>query len=123
MVLFDGDKLAADEALARRSFWRKLRRTLGRIPFTEDLLAAYYCATDKSTPTYVKAVLLGAIAYFIVPTDLIPDFIASLGYTDDATVLYAAITAVSRHLKPEHRDKARAVLDTESTRQAAPPKS
>lgn len=113
IAIVEAEKLASDETLVRRSFWRKLRRTLGRIPFTEELLAAYYCATDRNTPTLVKAVLLGAIAYFIIPTDLVPDFIASLGYTDDATVLYAAITAVHRHIKPEHREKARSMLGTE----------
>ena len=123
MAIFDADRLASDEAPMRRSFWRKLRRTLGRIPFTEDLLAAYYCATDRGTPSYVKAVLVGAIAYFIVPTDMIPDFIATLGYTDDAAVLYAAISVVSRHMKPEHRAKARALLDVESPGPAAPGES
>ncbi len=114
LVLFDVDGLESDETPARRGFWRKVRRTLGRIPFTEELIAAYFCATDRRTPAYVKAVLMAAIAYFIVPTDLIPDFIATLGYSDDATVLYAAIATVRRHLKPEHREKARAVLDQKS---------
>lgn len=110
IAVYDRDKLASDEALVRRSFWHKVRRTLGRIPFTEEVLAAFYCATDSRTPAYVKAVLMAAIGYFVVPTDLIPDFIASLGYTDDATVLYAAISTVSRHIKPEHHAKAQAYL-------------
>ena len=102
---------ARDARRVGRGFWPKLRRTVGRIPFTDDLLAAYYCATDRTTPGYVKAVLLAALAYFVVPTDLIPDFIAAFGYADDATVLAGAIAAVRRHITPAHRDRAAAYLE------------
>ncbi len=108
----DPDKLPDDEALVADSFWDKLRETLGRVPFVEDALAAYYCATDRGTPLYVKAVLMGALAYFIVPSDVIPDIIAGLGYTDDAAVLAAVIAAVRSNLRPEHFASARAFLKT-----------
>ena len=114
LVRFDADKLVADEALVEERFWDKLRKTLGRVPFVEDALAAYYCATDGKTPLYVKAVLMGALAYFIVPSDVIPDFIVGLGYTDDASVLVAAIAAVRGSLKPEHFAAARAFLKKEN---------
>jgi uncharacterized membrane protein YkvA (DUF1232 family) len=83
---------------------------LADLPFAEDLLAAYYCAFDRQTPLHVKAVLLGAIAYFILPTDLIPDYIPVIGYVDDAAVLAGAIKLVSSHITPEHREAARRVL-------------
>ncbi len=111
---FDADKLRADEALVEERFWDKVRKTLGRVPFVEDALAAYYCATDDKTPLYVKAVLMGALAYFIVPSDVIPDFIVGLGYTDDASVLVAAIAAVRGSLKPGHFAAARAFLKKEN---------
>ena len=110
---FDLDKLRADEELVEASFWDKLRATLGRVPFIEDALAAYYCAIDRATPLYVKAVLMGALAYFIVPSDVIPDFIVGIGYTDDASVLAAAIAAMSANLKTEHFAAARAFLKKE----------
>ncbi|MHA1599436.1 MAG: YkvA family protein, partial [Alphaproteobacteria bacterium] len=91
-------------------FWRKVRRLVGRVPFLEDAGAAYYCATDSNTPVRVKTVLIAALAYFVVPTDLIPDFIATLGFSDDAVVLFAAIQAVAPHIKDGHRAKARAAL-------------
>lgn len=99
-----------NETYVRRRFWLKLRRFIGRIPFTEELVASYYCALDPATPVRVKAVLLAALAYFVLPTDLIPDFIAGLGFTDDATVLATAIGIVGGHLKERHRAKARATL-------------
>ena len=94
-----------------RRFWRKVRRVVARVPFVEDLLAAYFCALDRNTPAYVRGVLLGAIAYFVLPADLVPDMLAGLGFTDDASVIAAAIAAVGRHLEPRHRDQARAKLD------------
>lgn len=114
----DPEKLAADEAKVREGFWPKLRRHAAKLPFVEDLLAAYYCAMDAGTPTYVRGILLGALAYFILPVDVIPDLIAGLGYTDDASVIAAALAAVRGHFKPEHRDKARRAL---SDGLAAPP--
>ncbi len=110
---YDSDKLVADEKLVRERFWDKLRKTLGRIPFIEDAVAAYYCAMDHKTPLYVRAVLMGALAYFIVPSDVIPDFIAGLGFTDDAAVMAAAIGAVRSALTPAHFEKARAFLKKE----------
>ena len=110
---FDALKLADDEGMVEEGIWRKVRETFGKIPFTEDAVAAYYCAVDRATPLSVKAILMGALAYFIMPADVIPDFIAGLGYTDDAAVLFAAIKAIRDHLHPEHRDKARKFLEKE----------
>jgi uncharacterized membrane protein YkvA (DUF1232 family) len=95
----------------RHRFWRKLRRVVADIPFAEDLVSAYYCALDRDTPGYVRAVLLGAVAYFVLPTDMIPDFLAGLGFTDDASVIAAAIAAVGRNIEPRHRARARAALE------------
>ena len=92
-------------------FWKKVVRAVSRISFAEDLVAAFYCALDRRTPGYVRATLLGAIAYFILPADAVPDILAGLGFTDDATVLAAAIAAIGRHLKDEHREAARRRLD------------
>ena len=94
-----------------RRFWAKLRRVVARIPFAEDLLAGYYCALDRDTPARVRAVLLGAIAYFVLPADAVPDFFVGLGFTDDAAVLAAALAAIGRHLQPRHREQARESLE------------
>ena len=97
----------------RRRFWSTFRKAARQIPFAEDLVAAYYCALDPATPGSVRATLLGALAYFIMPFDIIPDFIAGLGFTDDATVLLAAIGMVRAHITPVHREAARRVLAEE----------
>ena len=97
-------------------FWSTFRKAARQIPFAEDLVAAYYCAIDPATPGSVRATLLGALAYFILPFDIIPDFIAGLGFTDDATVLLAAIGMVRAHIAPVHREAARRVLAEEAGR-------
>jgi len=104
------DRLAQDRESVRKRFWIKLKQVAARLPFTEDLLAAYYCAFDKQTPRHVQVALLGAIAYFILPFDFIPDMMPVLGYTDDAAVLATAIRLVATHITEDHREAARAAL-------------
>lgn len=97
------------EAMAG-AFWRKIRRYVRAVPFAEEAVAAWYAARDPSTPAHVRAVLVGALAYFVVPVDMVPDFLAGLGFTDDAAVLMAALQTVRGHIRPAHRDQARAAL-------------
>ncbi len=104
------DRLAQDRDSVRRRFWSKLKRVVGKLPFAEDLVAAYYCAFDKETPRHVQAALLGAIAYFILPFDFVPDMLPVLGFTDDAAVLATAIRLVASHITKDHRQAARAAL-------------
>src|SRR6516165_2454329 len=99
------------EERVQREFWTKVKRLAARLPFAEDLLAAYYCAFDRATPLQVKAALMFALAYFVLPFDFIPDFLPLLGFTDDAAILLTAIRMVGAHMRPEHRLAARAALD------------
>jgi uncharacterized membrane protein YkvA (DUF1232 family) len=105
------DELAKDPQRVRKSFWRKLRGAATKLPFAEDLLAAYYCAFDRHTPRHVQITLIGALAYFVLPFDFIPDMLPVLGFTDDAAVLAATIKSVVSHLTPDHRKAARAALE------------
>lgn len=86
------------------------RRAARALPFAEDVLAAYHCVRDPSTSRRVKLILLGAIAYFVMPMDGIPDILPVLGFTDDAAVIAAALTAVRGAIRPEHRTRARETL-------------
>ncbi|NPV24142.1 YkvA family protein [Bradyrhizobium aeschynomenes] len=104
------DRLARDRDSVRRRFWIKFKQVVARIPFAADLLAAYYCAFDKETPRHVQVALLGALAYFILPFDFLPDVMPVLGFTDDAAVLATAIRMVASHITPDHRAAARAAL-------------
>jgi uncharacterized membrane protein YkvA (DUF1232 family) len=105
-------RLAADEAELRRRFWTKLKSVAAGLPFAEDLVAAHYCAFDRQTPLHVKAALIGALAYFVLPCDFIPDVLPVIGYTDDAAMLAAAIRLVAAHITPDHREAARRKLES-----------
>lgn len=88
----------------------KVLKVAGRIPFADDLAAAYYCAIDPATPIKAKGVLFAALAYFVVPTDMVPDIVAGLGFTDDATVLATALGIVGTQIREPHRRAARRLL-------------
>ena len=100
-----------DEARLRRDFWAKLKRVVRQIPFAEDLLAAYYCAVDPATPKRVKLILVGALTYFILPADAVPDILPFIGFADDAAMLAAAIAQVAGAINDSHRDRAREALE------------
>ncbi len=94
----------------KRKLIPKLLSVAGRIPFGDDLAAAYYCALDANTPRKVKLVLFAALGYFVLPVDAIPDMLVGLGFTDDATVLATALGVVGAHIQEPHRRAARRLL-------------
>ncbi|GAB5375624.1 MAG: YkvA family protein [Acuticoccus sp.] len=104
------EETARNEKRVRQKFWHTLKRAARQIPFTHDLVAAYYCALDPAVPFRVRATLLGALAYFIAPIDVVPDLLLGVGFTDDAAVLMAAITMVASHISPHHRERAEKAL-------------
>ena len=103
--------LTGKEAEVKERFFPKLTRVLAHVPFADELVAAYYCAFDKTTPMRAKGILIGALAYFILPVDVVPDFILGLGFTDDMAVLLAAFNVVRTHVNQSHRDRARDTLE------------
>lgn len=94
------------------AFWAKLRRyarAAGQ-QVTESALQLYYALMDSDTPRWAKAVIGGTLVYFVVPVDLIPDFIPG-GYADDLGALISALAAVVKSIKPEHSTRARLKAD------------
>lgn len=98
------------EAEVRSKFWRTLKRAARQVPFMEEVVAGYYTALDRGTPLKARGTLLAALAYFVMPADLIPDFVVGFGFTDDVAVLTAALAAIRGHIKPAHREAAREAL-------------
>jgi uncharacterized membrane protein YkvA (DUF1232 family) len=99
---------------SEESFWEKLAKyalAAGR-ELIEMVLTIYYCMLDKDTPEWAKAIIIGALGYFISPVDAVPDVVPVVGYTDDLAVLGAAFMAVAAHIKPEHKKKARKTMRT-----------
>lgn len=102
----DPARLKLEEPRLAKRFWRKLKHTASYLPGAETFLAAFYAAVDPKTPTTAKAVLFGALGYFVVPVDFIPDIFGAMGYGDDLAVMFAAIKAVEASMKEAHRDRA-----------------
>jgi uncharacterized membrane protein YkvA (DUF1232 family) len=100
-----------DEERFGRSLFALLARVAKSIPFAEDAVAVWLCARDPATPTRVRLTLMAALGYFVLPFDAVPDFLPLFGFTDDAAVIAAAIAAVASAIKPEHRAKARKLLE------------
>lgn len=108
-----GQSHAEREQKVRSEFWVKITRFAGRVPFIDDAVAAYYCAMDTGTPIRVRGTLLAALAYFIMPADMIPDALLGLGLTDDAAVIAAVMGMLGTHIKPRHRAAAANALGKE----------
>ena len=85
----------------------KVKDSSGRVSFTMQATAMYYALRDPHTSIKVKAMLAAALAYFIMPFDLIPDWIVGLGFTDDFAVVVMVLRQVSGSITQEHYDLAR----------------
>lgn len=94
-------------------FWRTLARALKLtgVGIIEKALVLYYSAKDDATPKWAKTVIFSALGYFVFPMDAIPDIIPVAGYTDDISVLIAAIGTVALYIKDEHKQVAKSKLE------------
>jgi uncharacterized membrane protein YkvA (DUF1232 family) len=100
-----------NEVRVSKGFWPKIRRTAARIPFAGQALSVWFAARDPQTPAAAKGLMLGALAYFVLPVDAIPDIFAVVGFTDDAAVFAALLATLGANIKARHRDQAHEALD------------
>ena len=100
-----------NEMRVQKGFWPKMRRTATRIPFAKQVVSVYYSARDPETPMAAKGIMLGALAYFVLPIDAIPDIFAGIGFTDDAAVITALIATLGANIKRRHKEQAEAALE------------
>lgn len=91
---------------------KAMKRATSRIPFMDDVLAMYYCAADKKTPSKVRIAIGATILYLVMPLDVIPDFLAVIGFTDDVTALMVVLKLVSSHVNDDHRKKSASALSS-----------
>lgn len=117
MKLPDHEQQRRNESRVNEDFWPKIRRHARRIPFVEEAVTAWFCARDPKTPSHIKAVVLAALAYLVIPMDALPDFLPALGFLDDASVFWAVWQMLSNHITDEHRQKAAEALDAEDLRE------
>jgi uncharacterized membrane protein YkvA (DUF1232 family) len=94
---------------SEQNFWEKLRKfaTQAGRQVVERALTLYYAAERPETPTWAKMVIYSSLAYFVLPTDAIPDFTPLVGYSDDVGTLLSAMAAVAMSITPEVKESAR----------------
>ncbi|SDB73994.1 YkvA family protein [Belnapia rosea] len=92
------------------AFWTKAKAVLRQAGEAVVLEAtkAWYVAQDPATPTHAKAMLYGALTYFVLPTDAVPDALPIIGFSDDLAALSAALYATNTWITPGTLDQARA---------------
>ena len=96
-------------AYSENRFRTKLARyalTAGQT-VVEKALVLFYLLRDPATPARAKAIVIGALGYFIMPLDAIPDLLPGVGFSDDLGALAVAFTLVAMHIKPEYIDRAK----------------
>ena len=89
--------------------WKKLKKVAKKAgrKAVYYVLVLYYVSRDPAVPTGLKLKVLGALGYFILPLDFIPDVILGLGFTDDLAALAWALFTMRKHITPEIEKKAR----------------
>ncbi|MFY8208153.1 MAG: YkvA family protein [Caulobacter sp.] len=99
-----------NEEKVREGFLPKIRKVAAKIPFAADALSVWWAARDPETPIAAKGMMLAGLAYFVLPTDALPDVLPAIGFTDDAAVIAALVAILGKTLKPRHKEAAQAFL-------------
>jgi uncharacterized membrane protein YkvA (DUF1232 family) len=99
-----------NEERVDKGFLPKIRRMATKVPFAADALSVWWAVRDPETPTAAKGMMLAGLAYFVLPTDAIPDILPIIGFTDDAAVIAGLIAILGKTLKPRHKEAAQAFL-------------
>lgn len=84
-------------------FWSKIAKYAKKAgkEVIEKALWLYYAAQNANTPTWAKGIIYGALGYFILPIDAVPDIVPVAGYTDDLGVIGTAIATVSMYINDD----------------------
>ncbi len=106
------DYLVYQQYFNPTAMWEKIANVAKKagVKVVYGVLLLYYVAIDPNTSTADKAKIYGAIGYFILPLDLVPDAIPMVGYTDDLAAITWALKAVWDNITPDIHSKARRKL-------------
>ena len=104
----NNDNLVYDE----NDFWSKLKKYAIKIgkELLEKALCLYYVAQEPHVPMTVKTIIYSALAYLVLPIDLVSDIIPGVGYSDDLVVISTALISAMQYVTPEIEEKAQKKL-------------
>ena len=93
-------------------FWGQLKKIARKagIKVAYAALLLYYVLRNPATPKADRTKIVGALGYLILPTDLLPDFLPVVGFTDDLAALAWALYSVAKNVTPEVKIQARQKL-------------
>lgn len=100
------------ETFDEDGFWEKIKnyaKEAGK-EVIEKALCLFLAAQEADTPMWAKSVIYGALAYFVLPVDAIPDAIPLAGYADDLGALAAAISTVAIYITADIKERARQMV-------------
>ena len=105
----DYEKYYSDSA-----FWNKIKNITKKagLKLIYIALLLYYTLSSNNVSRMDRAVIFGALGYFIFPLDIIPDYIPFVGYTDDLTILLYAYRRIKANLNNDIRSKAKNKLSS-----------
>ena len=102
------------QAPDEKTFWRKMKGSVKKAG--EEIavmgIKSWLAMADSNTSVRHKAILGGALAYFVLPTDMVPDLLAGVGFTDDMAALTLAANSVGNAITKEHEAQAREKLNS-----------
>ena len=90
-------------------FWNKAANVARRagVKLIYSALLLYFVMRDENVPQKSKWLIAGALGYFILPTDFVPDFIPVVGFIDDLSALLFALGEVTYYITPEIQENAK----------------
>ena len=93
-------------------FWEKIQKVARKagIKVSYAALLLYYVLRSPATPSSDRMKIIGALGYFILPVDLIPDYLPVLGFSDDLAALTWALYSVAKNITPEVKVQAQEQL-------------
>ncbi|EJT1895595.1 TPA: YkvA family protein [Vibrio alginolyticus] len=104
------------QAPDEKTFWRKMKGSVKKAG--EEIavmgIKSWLAMADSNTSVRHKAILGGGLAYFVLPTDMVPDVLAGVGFTDDMAALTLAANSVGNAITKEHEAQAREKLNSMS---------
>ena len=95
------------------SFWNKIKSVAVKAGYEliNKALQLYYAMQSPSMPAKDKSIIIAVLGYFILPVDVVPDFIPALGFADDLAALAWALKTISSNITPEVKEKAQQRCD------------
>lgn len=95
------------------AFHKKVAKLSGKIgsKLLFYIIVLYELMRDKNIPIKNRLIFIAALGYFVLPTDLVSDFLPGLGFTDDLAFITYAMASATDYITPEVREKAQKKVD------------